>query len=426
MQKTAQKRSLLNKLREVTNISGIATEKFFNPEFQDLMDRLRDQTDDPIRAIVSGEAIGNASAPDDAISLKELLKNIKSNINRREYMTAVASLSRFYHKMHDVVDLLKKFNSNVDKIHEKFLFEGLDEDNKRHLRDLKKRLSAYNEIRNASFVKEANILDFFTNIATERGRALAAWEKRYPKQLGKLKKDTGTMLQQAERLLSTTLSALKEMASARATRNPDNYIKIGNDKIVKGFEAFDRNFKEYYNSNVKGFLEKQQFAMPDTITDPTTSVNPQAATIPAAPLGADLKGDTVVAPVVVPQDTIKDPPAVPAPSVSVPNITDTTIGLGSPPKPALPSIPPLPKIPKILQAPSPPSPSTPRDTIDTSRKSKKVVKPAHQDFMESLQALAEESPILLVQHIRRYAKSIQSYDLETSIKLFKLAQSIGE
>jgi hypothetical protein len=78
MQKTAQKRSLLNKLREVTNISGIATEKFFNPEFQELMDRLRDQTDDPIRSIVSGEAIGNASPPDDAISLKELLKHMIS------------------------------------------------------------------------------------------------------------------------------------------------------------------------------------------------------------------------------------------------------------------------------------------------------------------------------------------------------------
>lgn len=425
MQKTAQKRSLLNKLREVTNISGIATEKFFNPEFQELMDRLRDQTDDPIRAIVSGESIGNASAPDDAISLKELLKGIKSNINRREYMTAVASLSRFYHKMHDVVDLLKKFNANVDKIHEKFLFEGLDEDNKRHLRDLKKRLSAYDQARDAAFIKEANILDFFTNIVTERGRALAAWEKRYPKQLGKLKKDTGTMLQQAEKLLSTTLSALKEMATARATRNPDNYIKVGNDKIVKGFESFDRNFKEYYSSNVKGFLEKQQFAMPDVVTDPTVSpVNPQAATIPASPLGADLKGDTVVAPVVIPQDTIKDVPAVPAPSVSIPNITDTTLGLGSPPKPVLQSIPPLPRIPKILTQ-SPPSPSTPRDTIDTGGKPKKV-KPAHQDFMESLQALSEESPILLAQHIRRYAKSIQNYDLETSIKLFKLAQSIGE
>jgi hypothetical protein len=426
MQKTAQKRSLLNKLREVTNISGIATEKFFNPEFQELMDRLRDQTDDPIRSIVSGEAIGNASPPDDAISLKELLKGIKSNINRREYMTAVASLSRFYHKMHDVVDLLKKFNSNVDKIHEKFLFEGLDEDNKRHLRDLKKRLSAYDQARDAAFIKEANILDFFTNIATERGRALAAWEKRYPKQLGKLKKDTGTMLQQAERLLSTTLSALKEMATARATRNPDNYIKVGNDKIVKGFEAFDRNFKEYYNSNVKGFLEKQQFAMSDAATDPAASpTNPQASTIPAAPLGADLKGDTVVAPVVVPKDTLKDAPVVPAPSVSIPNIIDTTVGLGTLPKPALPTIPPLPKIPKILQAPpSPPSPSTPRDTIDTGKPKK--VKPAHQDFMESLQALSEESPILLAQHIRRYAKSIQSYDLETSVKLFKLAQSIGE
>lgn len=414
MQKTAQKRSLLNKLREMTNVSGIATEKFFNPEFQELMDRLRDQTDDPVRAIVSGESIGNASAPDDAISLKELLKGIKSNINRREYMTAVASLSRFYHKMHDVVDLLKKFNSNVDKIHEKFLFEGLDEDNKRHLRDLKKRLSAYDQYRDTAFVKEANILDFFTNIATERGRALAAWEKRYPKQLSKLKKDTATTLQQAEKLLSTTLSALKEMATARATRNPDNYIKIANDKIIKSFETFDRNFKEYYNSNVKGFLEKQQFTMPEVLNDPVGSpVAPQAATIPATPISTDLKGDTVVAPVVIPQDTIKD----------TPNPSPNTIqGLGDPPKKPL-SIPLLPRIPKLLtQSPS----TSPTDTIDDAAQTNKIVNSIHQDFMDSLQVLAAESPILLAKHINTYAKSIQSYDLETSIKLFKLAQSIGE
>src|SRR6266403_1952266 len=101
MQKAAQKRSLLNKLREMTNVGGIASEKVFHPEFQQLMDKLRNETDDPIRAIVSGEQIGEASPPDDGIGLKDLLKSARSNVNRREYMKAVADLGRFHKKMND-------------------------------------------------------------------------------------------------------------------------------------------------------------------------------------------------------------------------------------------------------------------------------------------------------------------------------------
>jgi hypothetical protein len=268
MQKTAQRRGILNKLRENTNLGGMAAENVFSPEFRELMDRLRDETDDPVRAILSGTQIGNASPPDDAISLKDLLKETKSAINRREYMKAVANLGRFHKKLFEATKILSGFKANVDSIHEKFLFEGLDDDSKKHLHDLKGRVETKAAATDQRyFIKEANIMDFFANIGTERGRALAAWEKRYPKQVGKLKNDTNSMLKRSESLMANVLSVLKDMATARATRNVDKYL-IGADKIVKLYNAYDVGFKEYYNSNVKGFLEKQKLISDTPVENP--------------------------------------------------------------------------------------------------------------------------------------------------------------
>jgi hypothetical protein len=277
MQKTAQRRGILNKLREKTNLGGIAAENFFTPEFRELMDQLRDGTDDPVRAILSGTQIGNASPPDDAISLKDLLKDTKSAINRREYMKAVANLGRFHKKLFEATKILSGFKTNVDGIHEKFLFEGLDDDSKKHLHDLKGRIGTKAASTDQKyFIKEANIMDFFANIGTERGRALAAWEKRYPKQVGKLKNDTISMLKRSESLMTNVLSILKDMATARATRNVDKYL-LGADKIVKLYSSYDIGFKEYYNANVKGFLEKQNL-----ISD-TPVENPISPEVPAGP-----------------------------------------------------------------------------------------------------------------------------------------------
>jgi len=269
MQKTAQKRSLLNKLREMTNISGIAAEKVFNPEFEQVMNKLRDETDDPVRAIVTGEKIGEADAPSDGLSLKALLSSAKSNSNRREYMRAVADLGRFHKKMYDVVRILSGFKSNLEEVHEKFLFHDLDDESKQHLHDLKQRFTPPKTAATESyFIKSANILDFFANIGTERGRALGAWEKRYPKQVGKLKKDTASLLTASEKLLTVVISTLKELATARATRHPDKYIE-SSAKIIKAYDSYDKIFKNYYEANVKGFLEKQQLIAPTKVEAPT-------------------------------------------------------------------------------------------------------------------------------------------------------------
>src|ERR1700677_4593204 len=142
MQKTAQKRSVINKLREMTNVSGLAAENFFNPQFKEVMENLR-EIDANIRAIATGQEIDGAD-PDpgntgDSRSLKDLLKSAKSNFNRREYMTAVAELGNFHKKFFDINQQIGKLHNKVNEVHHQFLFQDLDEDRKKQLHDLKNR-----------------------------------------------------------------------------------------------------------------------------------------------------------------------------------------------------------------------------------------------------------------------------------------------
>jgi hypothetical protein len=440
MQKTAQKRSLLNKLREMTNVSGIAAEKLFNPEFEELMNRLRNETDDPVRAIVTGEKIGEADAPDDGTSLKALLASAKSNVNRREYMKSVADLGRFHKKMYDVVRILSGFKGNVDKVHEQFLFKDLDDDSKQHLHDLKSRFSAKSASSQSYFIKQANILDFFANIGTERGRALGAWEKKYPKQIGKLKKDTASLLGQSEKLLTGVISTLKEMASARSVRNPDKYI-LASTKIIKAYDAYDKIFKDYYESNVKGFLEKQQLITPPKVEvkapgdlgskevgKPEPSPESLAPTLPAPPRGGpdtekspppEHVESNLPIPLVTQKNTLMSPTSLPLPP-RVPVISDTEPPSGSSTMPpsAAPDTTPSPP-PSMSAGPGKMSP-------DEMRQLEMMhgVASRHESFYKSLSKMSKESPILVASYINKYASSIQSSDPTVALKLFQVARSI--
>jgi len=449
MQRTAQKRGLLNKLREMTNVSGIATEKYFNPEFKELMDQLRG-VDDGIRAIAVGEQVGDASAPSDSTSLKDLLKSAKSNINRREYMKAISDLGRYHKKVFDMVHLLNLFTSNVEKIHERFLFQDIDDDTKKQLLSFKDRWKNASAKTNY-FIKEANILDFFTNIVTERGRALTAWEKRYPHRIKQMKTDLASLLTVSEKLLTVILGSLKDLAKARATRNPDNYINISN-KIGSAFKTYDngdRGFKKFYETHVKGFLEKQEFFAPTKIDDTGkpkelgqkdigTPLSPGNTPLPGPGLDFDQT-----------QTLIKVPNQVQTPRLP-PGILP---GTGHGPTPPLGKIPPPPPVPSLkvapkAQIPDPKAQIPDPNLVDTQNTPMVLKMPlisdpdpvtgeiydldpytglpivAHRQFFASLEALSEESPILIGAHISKYAKSIQSSDLETALKLFQIVKSI--
>lgn len=438
MDKIAQKRSLLNKLREMTNVSGIAAEKLFNPEFEDVMNRLRNETDDPIRAIITGDTIGEANAPADGMSLKSLLSSAKSNLNRREYMRAVADLGRFHKKMYDVVQILSSFKFNLDKVHEKFLFQDLDDESKQHLHDLKTRFTKAST-NNTYFIKEANILDFFANIGTERGRALGAWEKRYPKQVSKLKKDSISLLSQSERLLSIVISVLKELASARATRNPDKYINASN-KIIKAYEAYDKNFQNYYTTNVKDFLEKQQLIAP-----PKVDVSNKPEELGAQEIVEESKpeSESIAPPQVMeteepfelkPKNNLSPEPSyVGSPAVSsgptsktqTPPTDRSPIYRGSlepSPNDTEPAPPPAPTLSNLNVTPS--NPIDAGDFKSDQLGEEMWGTKAHVQFYQALNKMSGESPIVLSSFIKKYATSIQHKDMALAVKLFNIAKSI--
>lgn len=430
MQKTAQKRSLLSKLREMTNIGGIAAEKFFHPEFQELMDRLRNETDDPIRAIVSGQKIGDADPPTDGIGIKDLLKSARSNLNRREYMKTIADMSRFHKKMEDVVKILDGFKYNIDAIHEKFLFQDLDDESKKHLHELKGRLAHSSH----ELVKEAGLLDLLTNLATERGRALAAWEKRYPKQVSKLKKDTENLLKKSESLSTTTLTALKEMASARATRRVENYILSG-EKIAKAYRNYDAEFRKYYIDNIKGFLEKQELVAPIKPVENPQDIGNQRIRIETPPPVVQ-EDPSMSAPIpLVKKEPItekeNDPPTVEEDIATAPTVRSPAPAPS--PAPVTRTVTPVENLYQQIRHPgavpglkqkSPPADLV--GEVPTLRSPGILPKPAHQKFLTSLEVMGTEHPVMLISHIKKYAQDIHDSDPDTANQLLQLIERIKE
>jgi hypothetical protein len=450
MQKTAQKRSVLNRLREMSNVSGIAAENFFNPQFQEVMENLR-AIDANIRSIATGQQIEGAD-PDpgntgDTHSLKDLLKSSKSNFNRREYMTAVAELGRFHKKFADIVRQINNLHNKVNEVHHQFLFQDLDEGRKKQLHDLKNRWAAEER---ATLIKEASIMDFFYNIGTKRGRALAFYEKRYPKEVGRLKKETSNLLAKSENMLTQLLSSLKEMAGARAIRNVDKYMTAAS-KVAKSYEGYDNLFKDYYNTNIKGFLEKVELVAPTKKIDDNGLGKTEIPTKEVPDL--DLPGSTVIkAPGsegVRPSDPTMPPGefghvSIPSPrsdydnpSIPAPPPLPTNVGLIPSIPPALDTSPDLeppsgmesnPPVGQTMMGVAPPAqpprqtmigaapPSPPRNTLPQTS--------AHANFMESLESMAGEDPRILSSYIKKYAQSIQGQCPEVAIKLFQVAKSI--
>lgn len=403
MQKTAQrrsgKRSILNKLKEVTNVGGIAAEKLFNPEFERVMDSLR-AADNRVRAIASGTTIDGEDPGNDPISLKDLLKNAKSYLNRREYMTGIAFLGRFHKKLEELNKVINALNLDVDKVHHDFLFRDLDDEQKKHLHDMKSRF-AYAQ---PQLVASAGIMDFLINVGTQRGRALAAWEKRYPKQVGKLKKDADALYDRSDMTLRSILSSLKDMASNRASRKIDDYMKDAH-KIGSFYSNYDKMFREFYNANIKGFLEKQELISPAKKVEDSADMGKQDLDVTPAP-----------APEVKPIPDLEVPPVAPAPVAMPPSGSDelATPRMPSNMGPAVPV--------------SPPDTIPPVDNEKTERTNEIPPPPvsAHKKFMDSLQSMGNEKPEFLVSHILRYARSIEKNDPYVAIQLLNIAKSIKE
>src|SRR5579885_1051163 len=114
MDKIAQKRGPLTKLRETINAPTEKLMGVFSPEFIQLMDKLRD-IDDAVR--------------DEASGLKDLLKLAKTNFNRREYMTTISYLGQFHEKIETINNKFKELGKEVKIVHHGFLFGDMEPEN---------------------------------------------------------------------------------------------------------------------------------------------------------------------------------------------------------------------------------------------------------------------------------------------------------
>jgi hypothetical protein len=380
--------------------------------------------DNKARSVASGTAIDGEDPGDDSMSIKDLLKNAKSFLNRREYMTAVAFLGRFHKKFGEIIKIFNALNLDVDKVHHDFLFKDLDDEHKKHLNDMKGRLASTQY----TLVSEASIMDFLVNVGTQRGRALAAWEKRYPKQVSKLKKDIDNLYDKSDLAMRHILSTLKEMAKNRATRKVDDYMKEAG-KMSSIYSNYDNLFKEFYNTNVKGFLEKQELIAPTKTVEKSEDLGKQEVVAPKSNSIPDLD---------VPASPAKSVEFSMNPSVKLPSIVppsqpqmsfkSTLPAPGEMPPAGSPELAPQ-KLPTNLGPATPTRdtlPSEPDVSPDTERDIHPEIFPksAHQKFWNSLQVMSNEKPELLKSHILKYARSIKSADPITAIKLLNIAKDI--
>ncbi len=254
MEKIAQKRRLRNKLRELINVPGERVEEMlgtWSPQLKELMELLR-EVDDNIR--------------EQAADLKNLLKLATTNYNRREYIVTVAFLGQFRDKLEAIDQELSKLGKATDIKHHEFLFGDMDQEYVDYLLNkLSPKLEGRRKPRvptplsgkRAFLVSEAGLMDWWANLTTERGKALGAWEKRFPKQAKELKRQVDSMLKRAQGMLSFLLDTFKSLASFRSTRSLEEYLKAA-DKLQQKYKNFDANFSSFYDAHIKRFVDLQK------------------------------------------------------------------------------------------------------------------------------------------------------------------------
>jgi hypothetical protein len=436
MQKNAQKRGLLDWISEKTDLGGIATERvpFLNhPGFKDVMDNLR-EVDDNARSIALGKAVGNGTAPTDGMSLKDMLKGAEESLGKNEYMRAAAYLGRFHKKMEDIVNVFSSFKSNLSDIHEKFLLEGLDPETREHISSLRGRL-AYKQY---NFVKEAGIKDFFVNLfSDDRGRALAAWERIYNKNGFTLKADIKNILSISNSMFNALSRSFKDLSKARNKRLVGEYEAILST-ILKSFPKYDASFRNFYAKNIKAYADKLvdkplEVTPPSSKEEsgkPSSKEKVQSLNLPiSAPLSSEQSTSKEFSPpamsapsVSVPAKTLKEqtsiiPPPSSSPSVSLPHDTDKTFSLPegkiqiSPRSQTL--FPPAPEAissqPGALEIPIPTDEKTQVSGFGQ----------AQAALISTLESLSNESPLIVKRYLAKYAAMIQKKDA-------KLAQSLIE
>ncbi len=243
MDKRAQRRDWSHRIREKVDIFGQAAEAF-SPTFGALMKNLV-ETDKEIRGYLS----------EGGVSLKDVLKQAKSNYNRKEYMAVVSKLDFFHDRIETVVNKLKTLSNTIDEAHEEFIFKDLPDDTMTGLKSLQRKFQTKKAAHKTEIVKNAIFDDLWYALTNDRSKAMRGWEKRYPTKMKILKSETNALLITSNNLFSLLLKSLKEMSAGRAARNLERYIKAS-EKLIQEYDKYNNAFKAYYDKNIENFLAK--------------------------------------------------------------------------------------------------------------------------------------------------------------------------
>ena len=448
MNKIAQRRGVFNKMREMINAPvGGAAEKFFNPQFSRVMEKLR-QVDADARSIVAGKPLEGGDPGADPVAFKDLIKSAKSNLNKREYMTAFADLSRFHRRFSNLLKKLTEFDKEVNEIHHQFLVKDVGNEHLEELRGLKGRWASELASREQMIKEAGAITDFLKSWTSPRGRALRFYESRYENRVKPFRNGIANAIKEAERLLNKTLISLKQMATARAVRNPDQYA-AGISVINNAYNTYNEGFKAFYNSEpVKQVMEKllpaknidekglgQQDVPGTGIEVKVPSLNvpaDQAVTIPSPNKTiepeegeVEFKSDQIaremgLTPPRVPQEFARTSPPPQGESGTHSVAPGTMMGVAPPANP--PANPPASgQVPE--DAPT-------RKTLPYSGEPQKGASKqmplilSHGQFYQTLESMSGEHPVILASFIRKYAQSIQANDPGTAVQLLQIAKSV--
>jgi hypothetical protein len=244
-------------------------------------------------------------------------------------------------------------------------------------------------------IKQAGIMDFFYNIGTKRGRSLMAWEKKYPKQTRDLREGGTRLVEDAQKLLDNTISYLKQMATARAVRRPDDYMDTAN-KIKYEFDRFDsgdKGFKTYYSNVILPFL-KIKDSIEQSEPKATNAVQPTTQPVVDNTKKTELGANPVV----------QAPPSAEQP---FPLVTPAYAPVKDE------------ELEEIEKAPD--TQRNPQPQMITADKPPRI---AHHRFFQSLESLSQQDPEMVAKYISKYASIIQKQDPEVALELFAIAQSV--
>ncbi len=213
--KLAQRFGLGGSIRESINLGGNWLE-MTNSDFKSIMNDLR-ETDSRIRDLVTGKNTSHDS-------LKNILKNVEKNLNRREYVAALSEVVKFYDIVIEAAEELKSLDPDFLKSHYRTLSSELSSDQINSLFSLKQKptLASHHQ---SKIVKQAGILDFLHNIFSSRARELRSWEKRFPRSANKLRSSIASLFKISISINNSIISSLKKMKEFRIGRKVEDYLE---------------------------------------------------------------------------------------------------------------------------------------------------------------------------------------------------------